>query len=39
MPNVMAKYSIKFGSCLANQFRDERLKINNEWDKKDIQER
>jgi len=32
------EYSISLARALANQFRDERSKINNEWDKKDIQD-
>lgn len=31
------EYSIKLARALATQFREERSKINNEWDKKDIQ--
>lgn len=31
------EYSIKLARALAAQFREERSKINNEWDKKDIQ--
>ncbi|NLV92921.1 MAG: hypothetical protein GX031_00035, partial [Candidatus Riflebacteria bacterium] len=32
------EYSIKLAGALANQFRDERSEINNEWDKKDIRD-
>ena len=32
------EYSISLARALANQLRDERSKINNEWDKKDIQD-
>ena len=31
------EYSTKLARALANQLRDDRSKINNEWDKKDIQ--
>ncbi|HPB85606.1 MAG TPA: hypothetical protein PLR63_07445 [Paludibacteraceae bacterium] len=32
------EYSTKLARALANQLRDDRSKINNEWDKKDLQD-